>query len=483
MMPELLEQQQHFNAAMPRMIEAYSLVPTSDSSSSPTTDESVLSPLLGQLQTLIQNQLPTLDVTKVESHDSIARVTAECSQRIQQCQDDVRRFLQAICYQVVQIQVRGEHHPESMAAALEKTRRPLLTAIKRVVVPLEQVLTAELIVQPLPVVCRVVQQWLHDSSRAVANQLIVALHNLVEMEVVGIIEWRSEDVCKLHFFQHTIIQDRIRSQNGTTVRRVQRNTLSIEEWERFRARNRIGIERHEHHVRKAETRELGQTSFPIPQEYNELIGRIPSWMRPQVRVLEGDLFLERIVRRQLREEEWESEPKVRNAYEIEPALLLGHFVLAGWGQHEIERETHRRVREQSVAAELQTEADGKPTPAEFQESSKLQTMSRAAAVTAIVMMLFSPLQHRVMLPLSLALSAVAVIVLGRSLSLRSRGVDQDASSLAIAGQCSTQAFGLLAIQSALFGVLFGSWSMFGLAIPLTIVWALIRNLSQSRQQV
>jgi hypothetical protein len=300
------------------------------------------------------------------------------------------------------------------------------------------------------------------------------------LNVVGIIDWKDERTCKLNFFRHAIEQDQIESRKSTTVRRVERNTLVREEWEQLRVRNRYFIERHEHHVMNAEARELKREIHPIPRKHDELIDQIPEWLHPHLRVLEGTLILEQIVERQIGENQWQSEPILRSTHvthQIDPAILLGHFVLTGWGQRDVDREIHRRRRE----ASFETQALELPSPEALQESGKLQTLAKASAATAVTMMLFSRLQPGVMLPLSLLLSAAAIAVFGNSLRLRPRTSHHPVGLIDVAFQTVAAAFGLLTIQSALFGLLYGSWSMLGLALPLALAAAVTWGLATSRQ--
>lgn len=492
---EILERRERFNTLLPQLVTAYSLDSQADQTGLAPLQTHAISPLFEHVREGISASLPLAKVEQATTKDEIAQATTECGRVLTKFKDDVHGFANALCRQVVQIQVRGDVHPDAMQAALDKTRLPLLQAMNEIALPLPPALSAGLIVRPLEVVQESVRCWVQESCRAITEQLVMALHKLVEMEVVGLIEWKSEDVCQLHFFRQTILQDHVQSQRSTAVRRIRRNLVAFEEWEQLRARNRVIVERHEHHLMNAQAHVLGpgQAQFPIPREYDDLLNRIPEWLRPQVRVLEGTLIQEHVDSRQIREERWKSErvlrdsrliqPRVRNAYEVDPALLLGHFVLAGWGQYEVERELFRQEREQEQIVATQEQEKVAPTQQEFREAADLQSVSNAAAVAAVVMMLFSPMQHRVMLPLALLLSVAAVFLWGRSLFLQSRKSAREATLLNVIGQCCQMAFGVLAVQAALFGILFGSWSMLGLAIPLGMAWALIRQLSPSRQQM
>lgn len=477
MASELLERQKHFNSLIPGLVESYLLVPSSESAESSPIETHTLSPLFGQLRDDFWQMLPTSDVEQAASHDALVRATARCSQLLEQRRKEIRDFVNVLCLHVVNIQVRGELHPEAARFASASARRDLLAAVEQVFVPIEPILTADLMPQPLPVVQDAVQNWLKTATHNVASQFVLALHALVESDVVGIIEWTSEQVCKLHYFRHTVIQGRVTTHKTSIVERIERDTLTIEETEKLRARNRYTVERHEHHVMNAEALKLEQTRLPIPQKYNDLINRIPEWLRPQVRILEGDLFLEHAANRLIRQDEWETERIVRNTYKIDPAILLGHYVLSGWGEQEVDREIHRQRREQSI----ESPPTGGIRTDDLRESQKLLSLSNATSAAAVTMMLFSRLQPRVMVPLSLLLSLIAVVTLVLSHRARSRASSQGVDLIFVACRIGTTAFGLVGVQSALFGLLFGSWSMLGLALPLILVAVVTGSLAAARR--
>ena len=143
---------------------------------------------------------------------------------------------------------------------------------------------------------------------------------------------------------------------------------------------------------------------------------------------------------------------------------------------EVERETHRRLREQAT----EPQPVEKPSIEAIRESQQFQTISNATAVASVAMMLFSRLQSRIMLPMSLLLSIVAVVTLWHSLQVSSRGSQVRVDLIDCACRTIALACGLLAGQSALFGILYGSWSMFGLASPLALVTIVIRGLVTTR---
>ena len=113
---ELLERQKRFDTLLPRLVDAYSLVPSSVPAELVPTETHTLSPLYAQLHDGLWNQLPISDVFQAASDDTIARATAHCSDLLHQRQDDIRKFVRSLCYHVVKIRVRGELHPSALPA-------------------------------------------------------------------------------------------------------------------------------------------------------------------------------------------------------------------------------------------------------------------------------------------------------------------------------------------------------------------------------
>lgn len=106
------------------------------------------------------------------------------------------------------------------------------------------------------------------------------MHVLVELDVVGLIEWPGETTCKLNFFRHLVTQDQIRSHQTESVQRRSDDDgelwMRCETWEQVQGRNRYSIERHEHHVMNAEARHLNETQYPIPEDKQAFLDQVPT---------------------------------------------------------------------------------------------------------------------------------------------------------------------------------------------------------------
>ncbi|MDA0810538.1 MAG: hypothetical protein O3B68_21300 [Planctomycetota bacterium] len=188
-----------------------------------------------------------------------------------------------------------------------------------------------------------------------------------------------------------------------------------------------------------------------------------------MRILEGHQYLERIFVRNLYKRDWQTEPIVRREFETEPAILIGSYVLAGWGQAELDREMQR-------LDSIEFEA----------EKTRIVRAARrwtiAAAVIAIPIMIaavlaiaFSRTAPQFLLSLGglltlLAAGTAAVSLAGvsRSRFLVNDGVFIGAGSLCIV-------FATAVPQLLLYWFLYSAWS----AIPVTAVSALMAVIALS----
>ena len=81
----------------------------------------------------------------------------------------------------------------------------------------------------------------------------------------------------------------------------------------------------------------------MPPPVERLCRAVPDWLKPFVEVIDGTIFRERIIERDVRVANWQDvqifdEPIVG----CEPGVIIGSYVLTGWGPREVEAELRRR---------------------------------------------------------------------------------------------------------------------------------------------
>ena len=475
-----------FNDLLPRLIDEYVLPRGDLTPTHPLADKANrLTPAFAALSDNIWTALPSTDFSGVSNHNELARTFSDSATVLATKQKDVRDFAESICFEAVDFRVRGQHVPQAKTSALRSAREPLCNAVQQVNRPLEPVLTAELIAQPLNEITPVVNHWLRQSCHTVAAQLLLSMHVLVELDVVGLVEWPGETACKLNFFRHRVTQDQVRSRQTHSAEDLSDGDdgelwMRFETWEQIEGRNVYSIERHEHHVMNAEARQVNQVQHPIPADKQAFLDKVPGWIRQHMRVVEGDLILERVIERKIREEQWETTPVLRSSYELDPAILLGHYVVTGWGQQEVSRERFRRKR---VANKEPTpQVDHKPRILAGKTYASLKPWAVATSAGATAMMLFSRLQPSAMVPLAILLTTVSIVLGGRCVTNYSHWKRSAIDWLSVVAASVTVAGGLLAVQSLLYGIMFGRWSMIGVAVALGVMAFIASGIASSRHE-
>lgn len=188
----------------------------------------------------------------------------------------------------------------------------------------------------------------------------------------GVIEWFSDDVCRFNFFRNVLIERKVsqRTSSETSSDKVTNGTVhtrktTVEhDWERTHRHVR-----HTHDVVEAQKlaflgrwSKVEETRKPFWVE--DLIDDIPEYLRAVAHIVTGQQIYEQIVEEDLKTEEWtevetstsswfEESPEARAAriareaaerqrlragmslYRWDPAVVVGHYVLAGWSEKDL----------------------------------------------------------------------------------------------------------------------------------------------------
>lgn len=185
---------------------------------------------------------------------------------------------------------------------------------------------------------------LRSECVAFASNFVHLLKTLQDSLVVGSIA-HARTSCKAEFYRHRIVFEALETQ----LRSYPSQTLRD-----FSSPNRIDVYReqgfkvvtatisHVHHVHHPVRRKVGSEKYPIPVQFVPILQSIPPWLAPSVRILEGTQINE--IQREERSSERSNMERqyVSSTWQLEPAILVGNFVLAGWNEKEIEAERRRR---------------------------------------------------------------------------------------------------------------------------------------------
>lgn len=219
--------------------------------------------------------------------------------------------------------------------------------------------SADLAARPIAEIERILENGLQLAVQKLVTQVVDGLGVLVDRSVAGLVHWTGPNTVKYHFFRRRFTGDsyelrtvrgRIRPRPaddnpGDSRRLIQRHITTT-------SSNLVCfLAHHRHHAVEAFHTTIENSKVVMPPFVQTLVRAIPDWMRPIVKVIDGHLIREEITQHELhRERIVRTETFDEPLQGPEPAVVLGPFVLTGWGPFEIEAELNRRSVAQPAAA-------------------------------------------------------------------------------------------------------------------------------------
>ncbi len=181
------------------------------------------------------------------------------------------------------------------------------------------------------------------------------LQRMVDLELFGLVEWLPKQCCRYHFFRRVVIQGTA-EHTGTIIetmtsdeagarargfgRRVigNRRTTSTHS-----IKHEIRFARHQHELINAVRTSIRNSTVIMPPQIVRLVESIPEWLYPFVEVIDGHIVRELIIERDVSVEDW-TQVDVRDEpiLDLDPGIVIGPYVLSGWGSVEIRKEQERR---------------------------------------------------------------------------------------------------------------------------------------------
>lgn len=270
---------------------------------------------------------------------------------------DVESMIRAACLASLEFrQALGETHANSRDAALNQKLDEMLDQAACDWRSPRNVLDARTVSLPVETLREKLSVPLRSAVDDFSIQFFEMLAKLVDRELVGLVEWLPNQCCSYHFFRRIVIQEN----HGGGVRRVEESRFDrIAERDPVTGRQIVGkrtvttvagsgvhyhrFARHEHEVMNAVATTIKDSRVVMPPQVERLIGKIPDWLYPFVKVIDGDIFRERIIEREQKVSSWE-DVQIRDEPIIgcEPGVIIGPYVLIGWGPREVATELQRR---------------------------------------------------------------------------------------------------------------------------------------------
>lgn len=200
------------------------------------------------------------------------------------------------------------------------------------------------------------------------------LQMLVEAELVGLAEWSTDDVCRYHYFRHSmeekVVSEKIKKETETK----DNGWFKVTEIADETITQTLFKERHIHTVVAAKCWSLPDYPRPVPKRIAALLDEVPKWLMPLIRIVDGQMTMEEVVRIN-QEERTIERSEIRGVYEYEPGILLGTFNLAGFTL----AESANAYYDSQSCAEAVRNAE-----AQHQRSAQRKAVIRGTITTALV---------------------------------------------------------------------------------------------------
>jgi len=287
-----------------------------------------------------------VEETGYRTKDHLAKTVTASVNQLVRWRNEFLAFAEMTCETSIELRVEGAKLESAVQKAHESQRQELVALLRkhRIKPPgLRPEPFADLLLHPADQCYTLLHKKLRRACQALAGDMFRILDTFVDGSVVGLVQHGADpSTCKLHFFRRVIIHQLHR--NKREARRVSRETEfgTIEQnaiVDIAYGQNEFRLARHQHHVGNVVQNEIGNAQFPIPQKYAALIDAIPTWLKRHTRILEGSMFLEQVVEENLQTTVIEEIQNIQ--YTCEPGIIIGHYVLAGWGEREIDQERER----------------------------------------------------------------------------------------------------------------------------------------------
>lgn len=211
------------------------------------------------------------------------------------------------------------------------------------------VIRIELDAQPEFVIRGRIERALLTACEALVLKVVDILDLMSDMEVVGLVRWTSDTACRFHFFRHVLIEElkdtrRLTNTASRIVARSDGNSVQETKTTRRTENDVVHTHRHARHVHEvvaAQNNLLPAKHVVKPKRVEELLAMFPTWLQSLGRIITGTEVHRTIIEQDLRSENLtEADEQVeiqrRVLYHPDPAVVLGHYVLTGWGEEEVQ---------------------------------------------------------------------------------------------------------------------------------------------------
>ncbi len=322
--------------------------------------------LQGRLSLAISQRLPWHGFGNGAKLDREALVAAYVAslKMLGQFHDDIQVVVREACRANLEFRTdEVEAHAEARDAVLGMKLEDMMSQAFSAWLPARNALTASLMSLSSDSIVMQLNASLSAEVTNFSRQFVELLERMVDLELFGLVEWLPKQCCRYHFFRQVVIQGPEQSTDTFNVSFADDSDDSAESPVRRRrgqrrvtttrtVKHEIRFARHQHELINAVRTSIRNSPVIMPPQIVRLINSIPEWLYPFVEVIDGQIVRELIIERDVSVEDW-TQVNVRDEpiNDIDPGIIIGPFVLSGWGSFEIRAEQERRQTIQRLVTE------------------------------------------------------------------------------------------------------------------------------------
>lgn len=316
----------------------------------PTTcRDNVIEPELPpNIQHLPESIFATLPLAKLAQQTTKTELYDTFASSITLLQNDCEtlvRFIAQICE--CNVMIKTQWMDDKKLFEVMKDRIKKFTAeLPEFRVRMPNVLNQELEQIPSQAMVRLkLEAGLRDECHKTVKDFCKALDKMVDLEQVGIVEWKPSNCCDYHYFTNNV--ERTVTGQRTKSRLEKRSGIDEEVKVRIDEKETdlettYSHSRHIHQLIMAKKYSISaarKAGIPIPPRVESLIANIPNVLKEDVHIVAGQLVSQLTITRDLEtassKDRQRQETEIERVYKPDPALTFAFYSLTGWSDAEL----------------------------------------------------------------------------------------------------------------------------------------------------
>ena len=311
--------------------------------------------LQGQLTVQARRQLPELPRRATPVKAELVESYVRSLQALQEMQKEVQTLLSTLCMANLSFRQNETFVYENVRDKIvAEAHRQMLASISFEVPGPSSAINAELLALESEQLLSLLQESVDTNIAKFVDGIIQLLDELVDQSAAGLAIWTSPTTVQYSYVRRLVEHQTVDATSETYVAQsddspsglVERTDTTVT------GTDTHYLVRHEHHVFDACELSLEHATVVIPLSVQEYIERIPEWLRPIHKIIEGTIGDKSMMEKTYRIDQWQ-ETTTEDVFIFgqDPAIAIGDIVLIGWDSDDIKtEETRRRLLAESEIA-------------------------------------------------------------------------------------------------------------------------------------